>query len=107
MATPIITKNPNYTEMILGENVTLTVSVPPAPGISYQWMIDGVIIPSCDAIRLTISSFSQEKHEGSYKCIVSRNNCHLESESLSVEGLKSTSDMNYDDFIERLTTAGK
>ena len=67
-AKPVITSQPVSQTIDLGKPLTLTVAAS-GPGLTYQWMKDGVKVDQATSATLSIASVSTSD-EGSYTCDV-------------------------------------
>ncbi|MBU3678662.1 MAG: immunoglobulin domain-containing protein [Candidatus Kapabacteria bacterium] len=67
-AKPVITSQPVSQTLDLGKPLTLTVAAT-GPGLTYQWMKDGVKVDQATTATLSIASVSKSD-EGSYACDV-------------------------------------
>lgn len=67
---PSITTQPAAQIVPAGSNVTLSVGVSGSPTLSYQWRMDGAVIPGATSAALSIAN-AQESATGDYDVVVS------------------------------------
>jgi hypothetical protein len=81
---PVISATP--TSLLAGQQTTLTVNVTPAPGLSFAWYLNGVLVPGAtsNTIVATVNSL------GSYRVIVTSGTGSCQSELLDITATPST-----------------
>jgi hypothetical protein len=80
---PVISASP--TSLLAGQQTILTVNVTPAPGLSFAWYLNGVLLPATgNSIIATVNSL------GSYKVIVTSGSGSCESALLDITATPST-----------------
>jgi rhamnogalacturonan endolyase len=67
---PVILTQPQNVVAIIGGSATFTVNVSPTPGLTYQWLKDGMPITGANSSTLTINGV-QGADVGSYSVVVS------------------------------------
>ena len=95
MSAPTIEVHPNSTDIIEGEEVTLTLC-----GISsdltFKWEKKGIRelndpgYSGKESNKLTIRSYSSSNHDGEYYCKVSRGDGSIISSSAALKGMQTS-----------------
>ena len=81
---PVITAS--STSLLAGQKSTLTVNVTPAPGLTFAWYLNGVIVPGATSNSYIVSVNTL----GSYRVIVTSGSGSCQSELLAVTATPST-----------------
>ncbi|MEP7236849.1 MAG: zinc-dependent metalloprotease family protein [Ferruginibacter sp.] len=81
---PVITAS--AVSLLAGQQSTLTVNVTPAPGLSFAWYLNGVLLPNAtgNSIIATVNSL------GSYRVIVTSATGSCQSELVDITALPSS-----------------
>lgn len=81
---PVITANP--TAILAGQTTTLTVNVTPAPGLTFAWYLNGVLVPNAtgNSIIANVNTL------GNYRVVVTSATGSCQSELKEITALPST-----------------
>jgi hypothetical protein len=82
---PVITAN-TLSTLLAGQKTTLRVNVTPAPGLSFAWYLNGVLVPGAtsDSLVVTVDNL------GSYRVIVSSSTGSCQSDLKEITANPST-----------------
>jgi hypothetical protein len=72
VAVPVIAAQPDETSVVVGSTATFAVTAQ-GESLRYQWLRNGVVVPSANGPRLTLPSMALSDDGSNYSCVVSNN----------------------------------